>query len=817
MALSNPPLNARAVIIGGGVSGCSVAYHLAGLGWKDVVLLERRELTCGTTWHAAGLVGQLRASRNLTRLAKYSAELFSELESQTGISTGLRRSGSISVALTEERKEELFRQASLARAFDVEVHEITASEVLELYPHLNVGDVLAGVFVPKDGQCDPANIARALAKGARQYGAEIIEGAEVLDVIAKDGRAKGVTWRNGSDEGRTDADVVINCSGMWARELAARSGVVVPLHACEHFYILTEPISGLAQLPSLRVPDECAYYKEDAGKIMLGAFEPSAKPWGMNGIPKDFCFDQLPEDLDHFDPILEKAIDRLPLLAEAGIHTFFNGPESFTPDNRYYLGEAPELPGYWVAAGYNSIGIVSSGGAGFALARWIDSGSPPFDLWDVDIRRAQPFQKNRSYLKARVKETLGLLYADHFPYRQPATARGIKRSPLHEHLKARGAVFGETSGWERANWFARDGQERNYRYTWKRQNWFENSRAEHLAVRSGNGIFDLSSFGKIQVNGRDAVRFLQRVCANDVDIDIGKIVYTQMLNARGGIECDLTATRLSSDTFLLVVPAATIQRDLAWLRRHVRDTEFATIYDATASESVICVMGPRSRDTMKLVSPCDFSNDGHPFGYAREIEIGLGIARAHRISYVGELGWEIYVTADQAAHVFETLDEARLETGAALCGLHALDSCRIEKAFRHFGHDISDEDHVVEAGLGFAVKPDKGEFIGRDAVLRKLEIGKERVLVQFILRDPEPLLYHNEPIIRDGTVVSYLTSGNYGHFLGAAIGLGYVPCKGESADEVLASSYEIEIAGELFPAEASLKPLYDPAGKRVKM
>ena len=426
MALTIPPSSASAVVIGGGVSGCSVAYHLAGLGWKDVVLLERKELTCGTTWHAAGLVGQLRASRNLTRLAKYSSELFAELEAQTEIATGLRLSGSISVALTEERKEELFRQASLARAFDVEVHEITVGEIKGLFPHLNPSGVLAGVYVPKDGQCDPSNIARALAKGAAQFGAEIIEGAEVLGVATDYGRVKGVNWRCGSEVGRTATDIVVNCSGMWARELASRSGVVVPLHACEHFYILTEPIQGLTQLPVLRVPDECAYYKEDAGKIMLGAFEPSAKPWGMAGIPKDFCFDQLPEDLDHFEPILDMAIDRLPLLAEAGIHTFFNGPESFTPDNRYYLGEAPELPGYWIAAGYNSIGIVSSGGAGYALARWIDGGSPPFDLWEVDIRRAQPFQKNRKYLQERVTETLGLLYADHFPFRQPATARGVQ-------------------------------------------------------------------------------------------------------------------------------------------------------------------------------------------------------------------------------------------------------------------------------------------------------------------------------------------------------------------------------------------------------
>ncbi|BCH32034.1 FAD-dependent oxidoreductase [Mesorhizobium sp. L-8-10] len=814
--MSSLPAKARAVVIGGGVSGCSVAYHLAKLGWSDIVLLERKQLTSGTTWHAAGLIGQLRASQNMTRLAKYSADLYVQLEAETGVATGMRQVGSITVALTEERKHEIYRQASLARAFDVDVREISPAEVKQMYPHLNTSDVVGAVHLPLDGQCDPANIAMALAKGARQRGARIVENVKVTKVHAAKGRVTGVSWEKDGERGTIDSDIVVNCAGMWARELAASSGVTVPLHACEHFYLVTEPIPGLSRLPVLRVPDECAYYKEDAGKMMLGAFEPVAKPWGTAGIPEDFCFDQLPEDFAHFEPILEKGVNRMPMLGTAGIHTFFNGPESFTPDDRYYLGEAPELGGYWVAAGYNSIGIVSSGGAGMALAQWINDGEAPFDLWEVDIRRAQPFQKNRRYLKERVSETLGLLYADHFPYRQVVTSRGVRRSPLHEHLKARGAVFGEVAGWERANWFARDGQEREYRYSWKRQNWFDNQRDEHLAVRNGVGLFDMTSFGKIRVEGRDAAAFLQKLCANDVDVAPGRIVYTQMLNAKGGIESDLTVARLSDTAFLLVVPGATLQRDLAWLRRHLGD-EFVVVTDVTAAESVLCLMGPRSRGLIQKVSPNDFSNENNPFGTFQEVEIGMGLARAHRVTYVGELGWELYVPTDQAAHVFEAIEDAGAGTGLRLCGLHTLDSCRIEKAFRHFGHDITEEDHVLEAGLGFAVKPSKGDFIGRDAVLRKKEAGLSRRLVQFRLADPEPLLFHNEAIVRDGRIVGTITSGNYGHHLGGAIGLGYVPCAGETEADVLASSYEIEIAGERFAAEAALKPLYDPKAERVRM
>ncbi|MGR3652863.1 MAG: GcvT family protein [Roseovarius sp.] len=814
--MTDLPTQARVVIIGGGVVGCSVAYHLTRLGWHDVVLLERKQLTSGTTWHAAGLVGQLRATANMTRLARYSAELYTGLEAETGIATGFRQGGSISVALTADRREELMRSAAMARAFGVPVEELSPAEIKDRYPHINLDRVTGGVWLPTDGQADPANIALALAKGARSRGARVAERVKVTGIARRGRRVTGVDWR-GEDgtEGHIACDMVVNCAGMWGREVGRMLGTNVPLHACEHFYIVSEPIAGLSQLPVLRVPDECAYYKEDAGKMMLGAFEPEAKPWGMAGIPASFEFDQLPEDFDHFEPILEQAVNRMPMLAEAGIHTFFNGPESFTPDEAYHLGLCPEMDNVWVAAGFNSIGIQSAGGAGHALSQWMEDGEKPFDLGDVDIARMQPFQGNRQYLYERSKETLGLLYADHYPYRQKATARGVRRSPFHAQLLARGAVMGEAAGWERANWFANAGQERDYAYSWGRQNWFDNAAAEHRAIRAGVGMYDMSSFGKLRVEGPDAEAFLNHVCGADMAVPVGRIVYTQFLNARGGIEADVTVTRLSERAYLVITPAATRLADETWLRRHLGG-RMVVITDVTAAEGVLAVMGPEARDLMRAVSPDDVSNEAHPFGWAREIEIGMGLARAHRVSYVGELGWEIYVSADMAGHVFEVLTEAGADHGLRLCGLHAMDSCRIEKAFRHFGHDITCEDHVLEAGLGFAVRTAKPDFIGREAVLRKREAGLKRRMVQFRLTDPEPMLYHNEPVLRDGEIVGYLSSGAYGHHLGAAIGMGYVPCAGESAEQVLASSYEIDVAGARVRAEASLRPMYDPKSGRMR-
>ncbi|WP_282608787.1 FAD-dependent oxidoreductase [Pelagibius sp. Alg239-R121] len=819
------PSTARVVIIGGGVIGCSVAYHLAKQGWKDVVLLERRQLTCGTTWHAAGLIGQLRATHTMTQLAKYSADLYYNLEEETGAATGLKQNGSVSVALTNERLEELQRGASMARCFGLEVHDLSPDECKQHYPLLNLEGVTGGVFLPTDGQGDPTNIALALAKGARQYGAKIIENVKVTGIKTSQGRITGVS----TADGEIACENVVNCAGMWAREVGAMAGVRVPVQACEHFYILTEGIDGLQRdLPVLRVPDECAYYKEDAGKILLGAFEPLSKPWAVDGIPEDFFFDQLPEDFDHFEPVLEQAINRVPLLEQAGIATFFNGPESFTPDDRYLLGETPDVKGLFIAAGFNSIGIQSAGGAGRALAEWMEAGEPTLDLWDVDIRRMYPMQSTRSYLKQRVSETLGLLYADHFPYRQYASARGLRRTPLHELLAENGACFGETAGWERANWFLpKEAKERGetaeYQYTWARQNWFPYAAEEHKAVRETVGMFDLSTFVKIRLEGRDAEPVLQRICANDVGVAPGKIVYTQWLNRNGGIEADLTVTRLSETEFLIVTAAASGVRDMAWLRNHIPDDAHCIATDVTSGEGVVAVMGPNARNLLSKLTHEDLSNEAFPFGTAKTIELGMALVRAHRITYVGELGWELYVSSEMASYVAELVLAEGANHGLRPCGMHVLDSCRMEKGFRHFGHDIVDQDHVLEAGLGFAVKTGKetskyGDFIGKDAVLKRKEEGLRKRMVQFLLTDPEPLLYHNEPIVRDGDIVGYLTSGNYGHHLGAAIGLGYVPCEpGTPASAILESSYEIEVAGKRVAATASLKPLYDPKAERIKV
>ena len=815
--MAQVPNKARAVIIGGGVIGCSVAYHLAKLGWKDIVLLERKQLTSGTTWHAAGLIAQLRATANMTKLAKYSQELYGNLEAETGVSTGFKRCGSITVALTEERKEEIFRQAAMARAFGVDVEEISPAEVKAKYEHLNIEGVTGGVWLPLDGQGDPANISLALAKGARQMGAQVIERTKAMGVTRNGRSITSVQWENEQgDSGSIDCENVINCGGMWGHEVGRMLGVNVPLHACEHFYIVTEAIAGLTQMPVLRVPDECAYYKEDAGKMLLGAFEPVSKPWAMEGIPQDFEFDQLQEDFDHFEPILASAVERMPMLAEVGIHTFFNGPESFTPDDAYHLGLAPEMDNVWVAAGFNSVGIQSAGGAGQALAQWMQDGQKPFDLGDVDISRMQPFQGNKYYLFERSKETLGLLYADHFPYLQKKTARGVRRSPFHSHLKENGAVFGELAGWERANWFANVGQSLSYAYSWKRQNFFDNVAAEHKAVRENLGLYDMSSFGKIRVEGPGACAFMNYIGGGQYDVPVGKIVYTQFLNDRAGIEADVTVTRMSETAYLVVTPAATRLADQTWMMRN-KGAFNVVITDVTAGEAVLAVMGPNARKLLEMVSPNDFSNATNPFGTAQEIELGMGLARAHRVTYVGELGWEVYVSADMAGHAFETLWEAGQNLNAKLCGMHMMDSCRIEKGFRHFGHDITCEDHVLEAGLGFAVKTEKPNFIGRDAVMRKKETGLNTRMVQFKLTDSEPLLYHNEPVIRDGKIVGYLSSGNYGHHLGAAVGLGYVPCSGETALDLLASTYEIDVAGTRVAAEASLRSIYDPSGARAKV
>ena len=812
------PSHARVVIVGGGIVGCSLAYHLTLRGCTDVVLLERKQLTCGTTWHAAGLVGQLRATYNLTRLAQYTTNLYATLEQETGQATGFRQTGSVAVATHAARMEELLRGASMAKCFGLEVQTLSPAEIAALWPGVHTGDVVGGVFLPKDGRCNPIDTTQALAKGARMRGARIFEHTRVEKILVENGQAVGV--RTGQGEIR--ADMVVNCAGMWAHELGAQAGTTVPLHAAEHFYIVTEPMAGLhSKLPVLRDPDGCAYFKEDAGKLLVGWFEPVAKPWGMQGIPESFSFDALPDDLAHIEPLLETAMARFPALATTGINLFFNGPESFTPDDRYLLGETPEVRNLFVAAGFNSIGIQSAGGAGKVLADWMLDGHPPMDLWDVDIRRCMPFQRNKRYLRDRTVETLGLLYAMHWPFRQPATARGVRQSVLHERLKAQGACFGETAGWERANWFAPPGVQPEYVYSYGRQNWFEHSAAEHLAVRQAVGLFDQSSFAKFVVQGPDAERVLNHISANSLSVPVGKIVYTQWLNARGGIEADLTITREAPDRFLVVTAAATQTRDFAWLQRHIPADARAVAVDVSSSMAVLSLMGPNSRALLQGLTPADLSNAAFPFGSSQVIDLGYARVRASRITYVGELGWELYIPTEFAAGVFDVLMAAGQDHGLKLCGYHALNSLRMEKGYRHWGHDISDEDTPLQAGLGFAVALDKpGGFIGQDALRQHKAQGLSRRLLQFALQDGSRLLYHNEPVLRDGAIVGRISSGMYGHALGQSLGMGYVACGSaagaDDAAQLLQGRYEIEVAGVRVAATASLQPWYDPKGLRIK-
>ena len=809
------PSHARVVVVGGGVVGASIAYHLTKLGWRDVILLERKRLTSGTTWHAAGLVGQLRATQNLTKLAKYTTDLYAGLEKETGQATGFMQRGSISVATNAERFEELRRSASMAKTFGVEVHDVSPSEIRQKWPLLNVDDIVGGVWLPNDGQTNPIDTTMALIKGATNGGARVFENTSVQSIKTDKGRAVGVV----TDQGEVGAEFVVLATGMWSRHLGADCGVSIPLHPCEHFYIVTENFPGLTpDLPVLRDPDNCAYYKEDAGKLLLGAFEGGAKPWDVDQIPEDFEFGELPEDFDHFSPILEAALKRLPALETIGIRKFFNGPESFTPDVRYMLGEAPELKHLFVAAGFNSIGIQSAGGAGKVLAEWIVGGYAPMDLWDVDIRRMQPFQTDTAYIKPRAAEALGLLYAMHWPFKQYETSRNIRLSPLHSRMQALGACFGEAAGMERPNWFAPKGVEPVYEYSYKRQNWFDYAAEEVRAVREAVALFDMTSFAKFHVSGPDAEACLQRICAGDVGGPTGKITYTQWLNERGGIEADLTVTRLSESEYMVVTAGATGRRDHGWLRDNLLPDAKVQITEITDTLAVLSVMGPNARDLLTAVSGADLSNAAFPFATSQEIEIAGHRLRASRITYVGELGWELYIPAASAGAVFDALMAAGPSYGLKLAGMHAMDSCRMEKGYRHWGHDVADEDTPLEAGLMFAVKLDKAvPFIGREALVAQKQKILTKRLLHFKLTDPEPLLYHNEPIYRDGALVGRTTSGAYGHHVGGALALGYVQAAGGvDAAYVASGRFEIEVAGERVLATASLAPFYDPKSLRVK-
>jgi len=815
LTMSDLPKKADVVVIGGGVIGCSIAYHLAHMGSFDVVLLERQQLTSGTTWHAAGLIGQLRGSINMTKLAKYTGELYRGLEAETGQATGYRQSGSISVATNNERFEELKRSASMAKVFDLEVNVVTVNDIVERYPLVNSEDLLGGIHIPSDGYGNAVDITQALAKGARNNGAQIFQNTKVTAINSDADVVTGVS----TDQGDIEARYVVICGGMWSRDLAASAGVNVPLHACEHYYALFESVDGLSpDLPVLRDYDACTYYKYDAGKLLVGAFEPSAKPWGQNGIVEDFCFDEIAGDFDHLEPILNDAMQRIPALQNAGIQKFFCGPESFTPDVRYHLGESPELKNCFVSAGLNSIGLQSAGGIGKAMSEWIRDGHPPADLWEVDVRRNMPFQGNRKYLRERVSESLGLLYATHWPFRQYETARGVRKSAVHDRLDAAGACYGEAYGWERPNWYAPEGTEAKYEYSYGRQNWFEHSAAEHLAVPNSVALFDQSSFAKFRLEGRDAMRVLNHVCANDVDQKPGRLIYTQWLNERGGIEADLTVTRLNDHAYLIVTAAETEVRDFSWLKSHIPGDANCVLTNVTSAMGVISIMGPRSRDLLQSLTPSDLSHEAFPFASSQEIELGYAIVRASRITFVGELGWELYVPTEFMLGVYDEIVAAGKPYELAHAGYHALNSLRMEKGYRHWSHDITDEDTPLESGLGFTVKFDKsGGFIGRDALLAQKESGVSKRLLQFKLQDPEPLIYHNEPIWRNDEIVGHITSGAYGHSLGASIGLGYVHVDPkDAASAALEGVFEIEIAGTRHAADASLKPMYDPTNERIR-
>ncbi len=813
------PAQASAVIIGGGVIGSSVAYHLAKLGWNDVVLLERNQFSCGTTWHAAGLVGTMRASDSHARLCEYSMSILNELEAETGQSTGFKQVGSLSVAHSEARFEELKRVAAMNNAFGVtRVDIITPSEIKNLYPFLHTDDLLGGSWVAQDGTASPVDVTQAFVKGARGRGALCLEGVRVTGITKANGRVTGVE----TTDGPIRADFVVNCGGLWGREIGAMAGVNVPLHACEHYYAHTEKLDGLpSDLPVMRDHDNCAYYREDAGSLLVGAFEPNAVPWGQNGVPLDFAFEELEGHLDEqFMPVLEKAMERVPMLAECGWRSFFCGPESFTPDDQFHMGEAPELKGFFVACGLNSVGIQTSGGLGRALADWMHQGKAPMDLWSNDIRRMFPFQSTQAYIEDRVSETLGLLYENHYPYKQMRTARNLRHSPLHERLAARNACFGEVAGWERPNWFAPDGVEAQYEYSFGKQNWFEYSAAEHRNAREKVVLFDQSTFSKYLVQGRDAVKVLQRISSANVDVEPGRMVYTHWLNDHGGIEADLTVTRIAEDEFWVISGAAQTIKDLHWLKSHIGDDVFCCVSDITNAWAMLGVMGPDSRALLTEALGHDMSTESFPFGDFQAVEVGMSRAYAGRVSYVGELGWELYVPVDQARHVFDYLWQKGEGHGLSLAGMHALNSCRLEKKFVHYGHDVADHDTPLECGMGFVCNFDKEiPFIGRDAILAQKESRSfmQKRLVQFLLQDPEVTLYHHEPIVRDGVIVGHLTSGDYGHTLGGAVGLGYIEVDEEvTAEYIDAGSFEIDVGGERIPAKASLSAMYDPRAERMR-
>ncbi|PWN01234.1 FAD-dependent oxidoreductase [Nocardioides silvaticus] len=816
--MSDLPTRARVVVVGGGVIGTSVAYHLTRLGWTDVLLLEQGRLSSGTTWHAAGLVGQLRASESGTRLVQYSTQLYAELEAEVGLSTGYKRCGGVTVARTEDRMTQLRRTAASADAYGLECTLLTPEEARERYPVMQVDDVVGAIWLPGDATANPTDLTQALAKGARQRGAVVRERVRVLDVLVEDGVVTGVR----TDAGDVEAEVVVNCAGQWAKQVGAMVGATVPLHSAEHFYVVTEPFAGVRpDLPILRDPDGYTYFKEEVGGLVVGGFEPEAKPWvAPDAIPYPFEFQLLEEDWEHFSVLMESALHRIPALHETGIRKFYNGPESFTPDNQFILGPAPEVRGFYVGAGFNSVGIASAGGAGRALAEWIVEGEPTSDLTAVDIRRFARFNGNNRWLHDRVAEVLGLHYEIPWPNREMRTARPFRRSPLYHVLEQADARFGSKMGWERPIFFAPPGTPPGIDYTWSKPGWLPWVAAEHENTRTGVTIFDQTSFSKYLVVGRDAETALQWLCTADVAVPAGRTVYTGLLNARGTYESDVTVTRLSPTEYLVVSSAATTERDQDHLRSNLPAGAAVSVVDLTSSYAVLGVMGPRSRDLLTRVSSADLSNEAFPFGTSREIDLGYATVRATRITYVGELGWELYVPTEFAVGVHEDLMAAGADLGVANGGYYAIDSLRLEKGYRAFGRELTPDHTPVDAGLLFACKLRTDiPFLGREALERAKAAGARRTLVSFSVEDPDAMLWGGELVRRDGVPAGQVTSAAWGATVGSAVGLAYLwDADGGPVDAawVRAASYDVASGSGTHPISVSLRPLVDPEGRAVK-
>jgi len=808
------PTQAQVIIVGGGIAGCSTAYHLTKLGITDVLLLEQGQLTCGTTWHAAGLVGQMRPNRNMTRMSKYGIELYATLEAETGLATGWKQCGSVNVARTPERMTLLKRTVASARSFGVECELITPAEAGRLWPLMRTDDLQGAIWLPGDGKANPTDLTQSLAKGARMRGAQIREGVRVIAVQQQGGRVSGVEVEYEGERRKIPCASLVNCAGQWARDFGRLAGVNVPLHSAEHFYIVTEKIDGVTpDLPVMRDPDGLIYYKEEVGGLVMGGFEMVAKPWGMAGIPDKFEFQLLQEDWDQFEPLMINAIHRTPCLETAQVKMLLNGPESFTPDGNFILGEAPELGGYFVAAGFNSAGIANSGGAGRLMAEWIAAGEAPSDLWDVDIRRFASFQSNRAALRDRTVETLGLHYAMRWPRQELESARPLRRSPLYDRLVVKGAVFGSRLGWERANYFKPAGSP-PLAHTLGMPLWLEHCVPEQRATREAVALYDQTSFSKFLLQGRDALQVLQRLCANDIDVPENRMVYTAMLNPRGGFESDLTIMRLAAERFFIITGSGQATRDADWINRHITKDEFALLTDVTSSWAVLSVMGPRSRDLLARVSPDDLSAASLRFSETREIDLGYARVRAARMSYVGGPGFELYVPTEMAVAVYESLFAAGADLGLRDAGYYTLDALRVEAGRRAFGAELGPDESPFEAGLSYAVKMDKAaDFIGKPALQKQLAGGVTKRLMMFTLNDPAAYHYTwgGEGILRDGQPVGEVTSAGFSHRLGRVVAMGFVRGERVAADgsqdaKLLAGRYEVDIAGERVALTAHLKP-----------